>query len=332
VLRGVPPTTPNFIWCSCLLELLSTLEEVLQIAVQEIFTDPEIKRSMVNMTEVKTDVSGTMRMKIGEWASGIRDDYKDRVQTALISSNAKTRILSMNFDPELYLLLQEIHFLSRHLLGNIHPVAMEIYQESQFYNDYIHNIKVLTERHNYPVCLIVDVERRMFQKHIWHVDELLRRGITELTWEGEGALAFLNESVEEISRSTELRNTPISNITMIKTMIESSGEPPLFSRLDPKRSCDQNEGNNTLNAQIALIAQQSQEISQLIKSSVDKLTDNSDSPETHQYLKYIASLIREGFTGNIMYSFDALLEDLSVKQLEQGSVQRLNIVNLITTD
>jgi hypothetical protein len=99
----------------------------------------------------------------------------------------------------------------------------------------------------------------------------------------------------------------------------------LFSHHDPKNSLDQNEVNNTRNAQIALIAQQLREISQLVESSVDKLTDNPDSPETHQYQDYIKSLIREGFTGNIMSSFNALLKDLSVKPLDQGSVQRLNV-------
>jgi hypothetical protein len=63
----------------------------------------------------------------------------------------------------------------------------------------------------------------------------------------------------------------------------------------------------------------------------DKLTDNPDSPETHQHLDYIASLIREGFTSNVTYSFNALLNDLSVKPLEQGSVQRSNVVFLIAT-
>jgi hypothetical protein len=153
---------------------------------------------------------------------------------------------------------------------------------------------------------------------------------TELAWEDEGAPAFLNESVEEVSRFSELRNTSISNITTIKMMIDSRQEPPLFSRLDPKKSLDQNEVNNTLSARIALITEQSQEISQLVKSSVDKLTDNPDSPETHQYLDYITSLIRKGFRGNIISSFNALLKDLSVKPLEQRSVQRLSVVPLTT--
>jgi hypothetical protein len=130
---------------------------------------------------------------------------------------------------------------------------MEIHQRNQVYNDYIHNGKVLTERYNNPVSLIVDVEPPMFQKHISHVDELLGRGITELTSEYEGAPAFLKESVEEVSRFSELHNTSPANITTIKAMIESWREPPLFSCLDPKKSLDQNKMNNTLKARIALI-------------------------------------------------------------------------------
>jgi dynein heavy chain len=215
-----------------------------------------MKASLVDMTEVKTDMSGTMRTKIKEWASGIRDDYKDRLKTPLINSNGETRLLSMNFDPELYSLLQEVQFLSEHLSGNFPPVAMEIYQENQVYNDYIHN-----------TGSIVNVGRPMFQKHIWHVDQLLERGITELTWEEDGAPAFLNESVGEVSTLSGLHNTSTSNIT---TMIELRRESLLLNRVDPKQSLDQNEVNNTVNAQIELITQQSQGISQLVKSSVHK--------------------------------------------------------------
>jgi hypothetical protein len=146
---------------------------------------------------------------------------------------------------------------------------------------------------------------------------LLERGITELTWEEEGAPVFLEEAFEEVSRFSELHNTSTSNITTIKTTIESWREPPLFSRLVPEKSLDQNEVNSTLNARIALTTQQSQGISQLVKSSVDKLTGNPDSPETHQCLDYITLLIREKFTGNSMYSFNALIEDLSVKPLDR---------------
>jgi hypothetical protein len=102
-------------------------------------------------------------------------------------------------------------------------------------------------------------------------------------------------------------------------------ELPLFNRHDPKNSLDQNDVNNMRKGQIALIAQQLQGISQLVESSVDKLTDNPNSPETHQYQDYIKSLIREGFTGNLMSPFNALLKDLSVKPLDQGSVQRLSV-------
>jgi hypothetical protein len=44
----------------------------------------------------------------------------------------------MNFDPELYSLLQGVQFLSRHLSGNAPPVATEIYQKNQVYNDCIY--------------------------------------------------------------------------------------------------------------------------------------------------------------------------------------------------
>jgi hypothetical protein len=63
----------------------------------------------------------------------------------------------------------------------------------------------------------------------------------------------------------------------------------------------------------------------------DQTLANPDSPETHQHLDYIVSVIREGFMGNIRYSFNAPLKDLSMKPLKQGDVQRSDVVPLITT-
>jgi uncharacterized protein YdcH (DUF465 family) len=60
--------------------------------VQGLFLDNEIRSvaiavwaSMVAMTKVKTDVPGTMRTKVKEWASRIGVEYKARFQIQLIS-------------------------------------------------------------------------------------------------------------------------------------------------------------------------------------------------------------------------------------------------------
>jgi dynein heavy chain len=330
-LKGVPPTTSNFIWCNGLLQRLTSLEEILAITVPEILNDPEMKTAIVEMNEVRDSVSSIMRGKIEEWASGIKDDYGDRLKTPLITRDQQTRLLSMNFDPELYSLLQEVQFLSRHMSHNIPPIALGIYQQNQIFHEHFHKIQVLVERYNHPVSSIVDVERPMFQEHIDKVDQTLERGITDLTWEDQSAASFLDTCVVEVSEFSELHNTSTSNIATIKGMIESWREPALFSRTDAKKSLDTSEVNNTLKAREETIRQQAQEISQLVHASVAKLTDKPDSPETRQYLDYIASLIREGFVTNIMYSFNALLKDLSMKVPEPGTVSRSNAVPLITT-
>jgi dynein heavy chain len=113
---------------------------VLAITVPKILTDPEMKTALADMSEVRTSLQEMMTAKIEEWASGIKDDYKDRLKTALITRDPETRLLSMNFDPELYSLLQEVQFLSRSMSENIPAIAMDIYQQNQIYHEHIHKI------------------------------------------------------------------------------------------------------------------------------------------------------------------------------------------------
>ena len=329
-LQGIPPTTSNFIWCNGLIQRLQSLEDILKLSIPEIISDPGMKEPLQTMHELKAAIEQTMIKLITQWAGDIHDDFKDRLKTPLLARDPQNRLLSLNFDPELLSLLEEVKFLSNNISGDIPPVAKEIYERNQIYNDYIHMLQVLIDRYNHPLSTIVDVERPLFQKHIDHVDGILERGISELTWVSDETRDFLQTAVTEVTAFSELHNKSTSNIKTIINKIEGWKAPALFSRPDSKKSLDPAEVNNNLNSRVALITQQSQEISELIKSSVDSLTDNPDTPECRQYLDYIKSLIHDGLKENILFSLHALLKDLSIKIPETPN-PLVVIVPLITT-
>jgi hypothetical protein len=63
---------------------------------------------------------------------------------------------------------------------------------------------------------------------------------------------FLDASVEEDLRVSELRKMSRSNMAIIKTMVESLPNARLFS-LEPKKPLYQKEVNNRLEARIGLV-------------------------------------------------------------------------------
>ena len=328
-LYGVPETTSKFIWSNGLIQRLKTLTETLKNTIPEIFDDPSMKEALKQMKVLKKAIKKTMGGKVNKWAGTISGDYKDKLKLHLIVRDPSTRLLSLNFDPELMDLLQEVKFLENHINSQIPDVAKEIYRNNKVYNEYIHMLKVLIERYNHPLSTIVDIERPMFQKHIDAVDEILEDGISKLTWESDQTNSFLQRAVSEVSKFSELHNKSTSNIATIRSKIESWKTPALFTRSDVKKSLDQNEVNNTLNSRIAIITTQCAEIDELVHSSVTALTDDPNSSETKQYLDYIMSIIKEGFLNNIMFSFNQLLKDLNPNSHAQ--TRNHQAVPLITT-
>ncbi|OHS95209.1 Dynein heavy chain family protein [Tritrichomonas foetus] len=310
-LQGIPDTTSRFVFFNGLLQRLQNLKDTLKNTIPEIFNDPAMKEALKQMKDVKDSIEKTMGKKINNWSSTISGDYKDKLKLHLMIRDPKTRLLSLNFDPELRNLLQEVKFLENHINDEIPEVAKEIYKNNKIYNEYIHMLQVLIERYNHPLSTIVDIERPMFQRHIDAVDKTLEEGISTLTWESEGTSSFLETAVQEVSKFSDLHNKSTSNIATIRNKIDSWRTPALFSRPDVKKSLDQNEVNNTLNSRIALITTQCAEIDELVRSSVSALTDDPDSHETKQYLDYIMSIVKDGFMKNIMFSFNQLLKDLN---------------------
>ena len=325
ILHGIPPTTSDFIWCNGLLSRLNVLVDTLQSSIPEIFEDPGMIQAVSKKEELAENLKNTMTEKISKWASSITENYKDKLKKPLILRDPKTRLLSMNFDPELKNLLEEVRFLSSHMTNEIPAVAREIYQNNAVYMEYMHSLQVLIERYNHPVSSIVDVERPMFQKHIDHVDQILEQGISTLTWENTESKDFLSQAVTEVSKFSELHNMSTSNIKDIKNKILEWKTPALFARPDAKKSLDQAEVYTTLQNRSATISKEAEEIIGHVRDSVKLLTDDPSSPETKQYLDYVQSLIVDGFKENILFSLETLNNDL------EGKVIITNSVPLITT-
>ena len=115
ILHGIPPTTSDFIWCNGLLQRLIALEDTLQNTVPEIFTDPAMIEANKKKNELMENIKNTMTEKISQWANSITDNYKDKLKNPLLIRDPNTRLLSMNFDPDLQRLLEEVKFLSTHM-------------------------------------------------------------------------------------------------------------------------------------------------------------------------------------------------------------------------
>jgi dynein heavy chain len=144
-LQSVPAAMSSFIWCNGLSQCLKILVEMLKNTIPEIFGDPAMKEALGKMDELRQSIKETTHAKIAEWCSGISDDFKQRLTAQLMLRDPKTRLLSLNFNPELLVLLQDVRYLERNIGDQIPDVAKEIYRDNGVYSKYIHKLQVLIE-------------------------------------------------------------------------------------------------------------------------------------------------------------------------------------------
>ncbi|XP_018599950.2 dynein heavy chain 2, axonemal [Scleropages formosus] len=129
-----------------------------------------------------------------EWSQSLdRQCLKKLDQPLMVRCKEKAGMLDVNFDRNLLIMFNEIHYWER-LQFEVPPYVLNVYQRKEELRTLRENVLLLVRDYNRIVSAMSTDELSLFREQIRSLDKQIQPGISKLMWSSKGASSFfINE-------------------------------------------------------------------------------------------------------------------------------------------
>ncbi|XP_065503599.1 dynein axonemal heavy chain 9 [Caloenas nicobarica] len=249
------------------------------------------------------------------WSQTVSEKSQYNLTQPLIRRDPETKLITVNFDPQLFSVLREVSYLSGSRLGAIPPMAAEIYSSKESYRQLVANLELMVNRYNKVLKTVLEVEYPLIQEQLWDINLKLKKAEETLNWKMEGVwdhISMVMDDVHDLERRTQKAKT---NVEEIQTIV-GSWASPIFVRRDCKRESLLSLENcqDCLERRYGLVRESGQRIHLLMKENQSLLLADPASDIWKAYVDYVDEIVLDGFFTAIECSLKYLLENTDPKE------------------
>lgn len=125
-----------------------------------------------------------------EWSIKVPQQVEDNLKKTLIMRDEKTGCLILNFSPQLFAILKEVHYLKLMNKKGIPDVGIEFSEKNEMYRGYTLSLEKTIDYYNQILRRSSKCELELIIPEVKEIDVLLETGISELTWNSESEKLF----------------------------------------------------------------------------------------------------------------------------------------------
>ncbi|XP_009867872.1 PREDICTED: dynein heavy chain 9, axonemal-like, partial [Apaloderma vittatum] len=245
-----------------------------------------------------------------DWSQTVSEKSQDGLTQPLIRRDPETKLLTVNFDPQLVSVLREVGYLSGNQMGAIPPVAAEIYSSKESYRQMVANLELMVNRYNKVLKTVLEVEYPLIQGQLRDIDLKLKEAEETLSWKMEGVwdhVSMVTDGVHDFERRIQKAKNNVEEIQMIV----QSWVSPIFERKDCRRESllSLDDCQNRLEKRYSLVRESGQRIHLLVKENQSLLLADPASDVWKAYVDYLDEIVLDGFFTAIESSLKYLLEN-----------------------
>ncbi|XP_074967774.1 dynein axonemal heavy chain 9 [Phalacrocorax aristotelis] len=248
------------------------------------------------------------------WSQTVSEKSHYNLTQPLIQRDPETKLISVNFDPQLVSVLREVRYLSSSPMGAIPPTAAEIYSSKESYRQMVASLELMVNRYNKVLKTVLEVEYPLIQGQLRDIDLKLKEAEETLNWKMEGIghhISMVMDSVHDLEwRIQKAKN----NVEEIQTTVRS-WVSPIFERKNGKRESllSLEDCQDRLERHYSLVRESGQRIHSLVKENQSLLLADLTSDIWKAYVDYVDEIVLDGFFTTIECSLKYLLENTDSK-------------------
>uniref|UniRef100_A0A8C2C2Q0 AAA+ ATPase domain-containing protein n=1 Tax=Cyprinus carpio TaxID=7962 RepID=A0A8C2C2Q0_CYPCA len=239
------------------------------------------------------------------WTSSVAEKSQFNLQKPLISREQRTRLISVNFSPQLVSVLREVKYLEAREAEVIPDMAADVYSNRELLWQYVANLELATSWYNKVMSTVLEVEMPLIQSQLTDIDAKFKEAEENLwIWE---YIQDVREMVHDLEQ--RLQRTK-DNVEEIQTIMKT-WTTPVFERKEGKKDTLLNLEDKTerLERTYGRIRASGTKIHLLLKDNMSLFKADPSSAQWKVYVDYIDEMVIDGFYNAVESSLKFFLEN-----------------------
>ncbi|XP_010006532.1 PREDICTED: LOW QUALITY PROTEIN: dynein heavy chain 9, axonemal [Chaetura pelagica] len=248
--------------------------------------------------------------KHAAWSQAVSEKSLYSLTQPLIRRDPETKLITVNFDPQLVSVLREVSYLSSSQMGTIPPVAAEVYSCKESYRQMVAKLELMVNRYNKVLKTVLEVEYPLIQEQLRDIDLKLKEAEETLTWKMDGVWDQISVMMEGVHDLEERMQKAKNNVEEIQALVHS-WVSPIFERKDGKKESllSLEDCQDRLERRYSLIRESGLRIHLLLKENQSLLLADPVSDIWKAYVDYVDEIVLDGFFTAVECSLRYLLEN-----------------------
>ncbi|KAM6951484.1 dynein beta chain, ciliary-like [Aplochiton taeniatus] len=244
------------------------------------------------------------------WMESVAERSQYNLNLPLISRETATRLISVNFDPQLVSVLREVKYLEARQMEAIPETAAQIYSSRGQLWQYVANLELATGRYNKVMSSVLEVEYPLIQGQLRDIDTRLQDAEESINWNSQSIWEYIQEVRECVCDLDSRLQRTKDNVEEIQRSMRAWA-CPIFDRREGKKDTllSLEDRADRLEKFYAQIRSSGEKIHFLLKSNLALFRAEPLSEEWKAYVDYLDDMVIDGFFNSIESSLKFFLDN-----------------------
>ncbi|XP_053308775.1 dynein axonemal heavy chain 9 [Spea bombifrons] len=312
--KNMPLVAGNLNWAQELRERLQTPFSNFRHVTHPCMDSAEGRRMKQKYEEMMDLLDKYTERMYQEWCQTVSEKSQYNLMRPLIVRDESSRLISVNFEPQLVSVLREVKYLQNLRMETIPKEAEDIFTAKESYRKFTANLELMANWYNKILKTILEVEYPLVEEQLKDIDIHLKNAEETLNWKALGVWEYIQEvrdSVHDLERRVQKARDNVDEIQAITKAWVS----PIFERKDGKRDALLNldDRSERLEKRYNVIRESGTKIHTLLKENLALFSADPASDIWKAYVDYVDEMVLDGFFNAIECSLKYLLDNTDSK-------------------
>ncbi|KAF5902959.1 dynein heavy chain 9, axonemal, partial [Clarias magur] len=244
------------------------------------------------------------------WTESVGEKSQYNLNQPLISRDPVSKLISVNFNPQLVSVLREVKYLEARQDEDIPELAANIYSNREQLRQYIANLELMTGWYNKVMGTVLEVEFPLIQNQLKNIDIKLKDAEDTINWTTKGIWEYIQDVREAVHDLEKRLQRTKDNVEETQSIMKNWTHP-IFERKDGKKDALLNLEDNQeyLEKTYGQIRTSGAKIHYLLKENLTLFQADRSSAEWKSYVEYIDEMVIDGFFNSIESTLKFFLDN-----------------------